>query len=105
MRESKLRELEKFLEQDPSDSFTHYAIALEYAASSDMDGAIEKLKALITLDPKYVPAYQQLASYLIKLRQYRNAQDVLEKGIQVAGLAGDRHAQSEMQECLDELPA
>ena len=105
MRVSKLRELEKFLEQDPSDSFTHYAIALEYAASSDMDGAIEKLKALISMNPKYVPAYQQLASYLIKLDLYRDAQDILEKGILVAGLEGDRHAQNEMQECLDDLPA
>ena len=103
MTASRLEALEKFLETDPGDSFTHYAIALEYASQKRFDDAIKKLEALIILEPEYVPAYQQLGYFYTQLHQHEEAKDAFRKGIEAAKLARDHHAQGEMQEALDEL--
>ena len=99
----RLEALQKFLEQAPADTFTHYAIALEYAAMHEIPEAVAKLEELIGLDPNYVPAYQQLGNLLAQLGRKQQSLRILEKGIQVAALVGDTHAQSEMQEAIDEL--
>ncbi len=103
MSGSRLEALKKFLEQDPVDAFTRYAIALEYASLNNFPEAIANMQELLVLDPKYVPAYQQLGNFYKQTGNINDAITVLERGIRQAALTGDRHAQSEMQELLDEL--
>ena len=103
MRPSRLEELQKFLEVEPNDSFTHYAIALEYASQKNLPEAIKKLEELILLDPNYIPAYQQLGYLLAQSDRKDDALIIFEQGIQTAALVGDTHAQKEMQEAIDEL--
>ena len=59
---SRLEQLQKFLEEEPADAFTHYAIALEYISLGRQADAVEKLEEVIGLDVEYVPAYHQLFS-------------------------------------------
>jgi len=103
MNASRLEALQKFLEEDPGDVFTHYALALEYASLKNYPDAIAKLEALLVLDSNYVPAYHQLGLVLTQLNRIDEARKMFEKGIQVAAAVGDTHAQDEMQEALDEL--
>jgi tetratricopeptide (TPR) repeat protein len=103
MNSPRLEALLKFLEEDPTDSFTRYAIALEYASAQNVPEAIIKMQELLVVDQGYVPAYHQLGSYLGQLGRTNEAIDILEQGIQRAAHAGDRHAQGEMQELIDEL--
>ncbi len=99
----RLRELQKFLEIEPNDSFTLYAIALEYASHKNIPEAIKKLEELILLDPNYIPAYHQLGNLLAQSGRQDDALMIFEKGIQTAELVGDTHARKEMQEAMDEL--
>ena len=99
----RLEELQKFLEVEPNDSFTHYAIALEYASQKNIPEAIKKLEELILLDPNYIPAYQQLGYFLAQSGRQDDALIIFEKGIETAALVGDTHAQKEMEEAIDEL--
>ena len=99
----RLEELKKFLEVEPNDSFTHYAIALEFASLKNIPEAIRKLEELILLDPNYVPAYQHLGYLLSHYGRKESAVKVFEQGIQMAEHVGDTHAQREMEEAIDDL--
>jgi tetratricopeptide (TPR) repeat protein len=103
MKTERLRELQKFLELEPNDSFNHYAIALEYASLKNIPEAIRTLEELILLDPHYVPAYQQLGYFLAQSGRKHDALMILEQGIQAAMLVGDTHAQKEMEEAIEDL--
>ena len=100
---SRLEQLQKFLEQDPRDSFTRYAIGLEYASKKDLDLAIQSFEELRSLDASYVPTYYQLAACYRDKSDRTNAEAIYKLGISQARAANDLHAASELQAALDEL--
>ena len=100
---SRLEQLEKFLEEEPADTFTHYAIALEYIAKRNYDEAIAKFEEVLALDPNYVAAYHQLGLLYVRLDLVDDARKIFEQGIRVADQIRDAHARSEMEDALDEL--
>lgn len=100
---SRLQQLQAFLEQDPNDSFTHYAIGLEYASQKDYPKAIETLEALRAKSPSYVPLYYMLAEYYRKTKAPEQARMIYHEGMRVAKQERDLHAVSELERALDEL--
>lgn len=103
MREERIARLRTLLEQDPDDSFSRYALALEYAALDKNAEALALLENLIQRDPSYVPSYQQLGYLYQKLGQSVEAATAFKRGIEIATQQGDHHARSEMQDALDEM--
>ena len=101
--EERIRALKDFLVKDPNDSFSRYALALEYNGMGESENAIAALKELIQKDPKYVAAYQQLGQIFYKLNKTREAKRYYRKGIEVAEEANDIHAKQEMEEELEEI--
>lgn len=99
----RISQLKEFLENDPNDPFTRYALALEYAGLGEITIAVSLLLEVLENDPAYVPAYQQLGIQYQKLDRNNDAKEVLTRGIQVAREQNDVHAQREMQDSLDEL--
>jgi len=95
---SRLEKLQKFLQDEPDDVFTHYAIALEFKSMGRMQEAIEKFEEVIALDPDYIAAYHQLGLLFADMEQKERALEFLERGIVVAKRTGDVHAQQEMEE-------
>ncbi len=103
MTSPRLEALRRFLDQDPTDTFTRYAIALEYASMGDSAEAIVKMNELLAVEPSYVPAYHQLGIILRQAHRSREALEILERGIEWAQNAGDRHAREEMQDLIEEI--
>ncbi|MEX2116615.1 MAG: tetratricopeptide repeat protein [Bacteroidota bacterium] len=103
MRNDRIAQLKEFLENDPNDSFTRYALALEYAALGETPVAVSLFLDVLERDPAYVPAYQQLGFQYQKLDRKAEAIQVLQRGIEVAHERNDTHAQREMQDALDEI--
>jgi predicted Zn-dependent protease len=103
MSAERIAKLQRFLEQDPSDSFTRYAIALEHAGMGNTTEAVAMLEDLIARDPSYVPSYHQLGYACEKLGDTERARTAFLRGIAVAREQGDHHAAGEMQEALDGL--
>lgn len=103
MSQDRIEKLKEFLEEDPHDSFSRYALALEYAGKGEAQIALAYLQEVLARDPGYVPAYHQLGINYAKLGNSAEAGDILRKGISVATEQGDLHACSEMKEALDEL--
>jgi len=100
---SRLEKLQSFLEQDPNDSFTRYAIGLEYASMKDHDAAIKTFEELRGKDANYVATYYQLAGCYREKGDKAKAEETYKLGIKVARSANDLHAASELQAALDEL--
>ena len=103
MREERIARLKAILELEPNDSFSRYALALEFAGMDNSAGALELLEDLVRRDPSYVPTYQQLGYLYLKIGRTDDARAILIRGMEVASQQGDFHARSEMQDALDEM--
>jgi len=99
----RLDSLLAFLERDPDDAFTRYAVALEYVSSGDRPKGEEYLRETIRRDPGYVPAYHMLGQLLGNDSRYDEAAAAYTEGIRRAAIAGDNHARNEMEQELEEL--
>jgi Tfp pilus assembly protein PilF len=95
--------LEEFVAQDPNDSFSRYALALELEKQSGAQDAVPHLREVIARDPSYVAAYHQLGRLLAQTGQVEEASDAYRRGLDAAIASGDQRARSEMQEALDVL--
>jgi Tfp pilus assembly protein PilF len=103
MSKSRLESLKALLEQDPNDSFTRYAIALEYAALDQPADAIAMLEDLIQRDGSYLAAYQQLGHLYAKVGRKEDAKRIYRIGIEIARSVGETHAASKLQEASEQL--
>ena len=100
---ARLEKLQDLLALDPGDSFTRYAIGLEFAKAENYSEAIRVLEDLRVRDPGYVPTYYMLAGYYHHTGNDASAKLIYQEGISVARSTGDRHAMSELQSALDGL--
>ena len=91
------------LQEDPTDSFVRYALAMEYLNAEEHVEARQRLLDLAAADPHYVPTYFQLGRVLQILDELPACREWLERGIQVAQTAGDAHAAGEMRGLLESL--
>lgn len=95
--------LEEFVAQDPDESFSRYALALELEKEGRDQEAVPQLQQVIARDPSYVAAYYQLGRLLVKTGLLDEARDVYERGLVAATAANDPRARSELQEALEML--
>ena len=100
---NRIEKLESFLRDSPNDSFLKHALALEYIKLGDDSKAKDLFTGLLTADPGYVGSYYHLGKLLERTGNKADAITTYEKGILIAGKAGDRHSASELQGALDEL--
>ncbi len=100
---TRLEQMLSFLEQDPTDSFTRYAVALEYMSRKEYRVAEDYLNGLRERDPNYVATYYQLGQIYTSLEEWDNAEEAYTTGSTIARKEGDLHALSELQAALDDL--
>lgn len=101
--EQRIEKLKEMIAKDPADTFSRYALALEYNGINEPLTAIELLEDLITRDPKYLPAYQQLGQLLGKMNKTQEAKKAYRLGIDLASEQNDEKALKELREELEEL--
>ena len=102
MNSERVEVLEKLLAADAQDTFSRFALGLEYWQVRPQDACVQ-FEAILSYDSKYVPAYFQLGRLCAELEQVELARDWIEKGIAIAEQVGDHHALGEMQDFLDDL--
>ena len=100
---SRLEQFKEFVEMDPSDTFSRYALAMEYMGTGQYADAIAQFVEVLKLDPTYSAAYFQAGIASRKSDQIDQARDYLKRGIEVADKKGDRHASNEMQQALQDI--
>ena len=60
--------LQEYIQDDPSDTFSRYALALEHAKIGETSKAIEYLKQLRIIDSEYLALYYQLGKLLQQMQ-------------------------------------
>ena len=95
--------LKQFLEQNPNDAFARYGLAMEYSRAGAIESALAEFKKLLEIHPDYTAGYQMAGQMLSAAGRYDEARQMLESGLASAQRAGNRHAQEEMQNLLQEL--
>jgi predicted Zn-dependent protease len=101
----RLQQIETLLATDPDDEFLRYAQAMEFSSLGDDAAAVERLQALIALNPAtpYIPAFLMCGQAMLRLDREGDAAEVLRAGIAAAtkaATADAMHARSEMQGLL-----
>src|SRR5262249_40928486 len=99
----RLAMLEKLAASEPVDSFTLYALALEYRNGGRASDAIATFQRLRDRDPEYVPMYLMARQLLSDEGRGDDAREWILYGLGVATRKGDGKARSELAAALEEL--
>jgi len=102
---SRLEQFKEFVEMDPTDTFSRYALAMEYMSIQNFDEAILHFREVLKLDSAYSAAYFQAAIASRKSGATNQAEEWLNQGIAAAEKKGDWHARDEMKAMLEEMKA
>jgi len=103
MTDERIAQLLKFLERDPADSFTLFALAMEYANKGDADNALLYFDKLLQAHPNYAAAYYHKGQLLLRTGRLEEAKQCFQAGIPVAREEGELHTRDKLQEALDSL--
>src|SRR5579871_544827 len=103
MPENRLEALKNLVEQNPSDSFARYGLAMAYANAGDAAQAVREYQKLLEVNPKYVAAYYHGGQTLERLGKPDEAREMYRRGVAVANEIGDQHTRSELEAVLDLL--
>jgi len=95
--------LQGFLKENPNDSFSRYALALEYAKLGQHETAVQEFETVKKNDPDYVATYFQLGQLYQKMGQTHEAEKTFRTGITVATKLGEDHTRSELEGALEAL--
>jgi len=95
--------LTQVLEQNPSDAFTRYGLAMAHLSEGNTDNALAEFTTLIQHNPDYVPGYQMSAQTLAKQGRTDEALERLHSGIAAANRTGNQHALAEMEALREDL--
>jgi tetratricopeptide (TPR) repeat protein len=102
---NRLQKLLALVEQDPSDAFCLYGVALEKAKMAEHESAVEWFDRALAADPDSAYAFFHKARSLVELGRRDQAVLTLQSGLAAATRSRDSHGHAEIEGFLDELGA
>ena len=102
MATERIKQLEKFYEEEPGDPFNLYALALEYR-DVDYGKSQSFFDILLQQHPDYLPAYYHAAHFFQERGDRERAIRLFEEGISLARKTNDVKTLRELQSAFDEL--
>ena len=103
MSEERINQLKKFLEEDPEDAFSAFAIGLEWLKMKELENARKAFETLLNNQPEYLASYYQLGKLYEKLKLSELAIQTLKCGMELAQRQNNRHTFNELKAALDNL--
>jgi tetratricopeptide (TPR) repeat protein len=101
--QDRIEQLKNMLMEDPSDTFLHYALGLEFAKKKNFQEAMSAFQTVIQLDENYVATYYQLGLLFIEIDIVDVAKTYILKGIDIAQKRKDNKSKAELEELLESL--
>ncbi len=99
---NRIEQLVKFIEEDAADTFSRYALGLEYVKLGDADEAEKCFRYLFINYPDYFGTYFQYAELLQQMGKADDAKHIYKKGMEVT-FQKDMKTYSELQNALANL--
>jgi len=103
MASTRLETLKSMVEQNPTDTFARYGLAMELRNTGDLAGAVAEFRTLMESHPDYTPAYYHGGQTLERMGLIEEAREVYTAGLDACARSGNQHASGEMQAALDLL--
>jgi len=100
---TRLQNLLEFNNEQPNDSFTIYAIALEYMNIGEYAESEKFFAELIVNHKDYLAAYYHFGKLYEKMGNTTKAGETYLLGIRLAEARKDKHALSELKEAYNSL--
>ena len=88
------------IKNDPKDSFSKFALALELIKIDQKEKALSLFLNIKQTDPDYVGVYYHLAKLFEELNENKKALEAYNLGIEVATKMKHLHAKSELEGAL-----
>ncbi len=98
----RIKMLEQFLKDDPSDPFNLYALALEYQ-KLNLNEATELFEQLLTKHPNYLPTYYMAGINYVDQANPIQALSILQKGLVLAKSQKNMTAARELKSAIENL--
>lgn len=89
------------LKENPLDPFNQYLLALEYLKENNRVEAISIFDNIYKTSPNYLPVYYIFALNLIELKRFKEANLIIENGIELANSTHKEKVKNELSQLLD----
>ncbi len=103
MKTPRQQQLEEYLEEDASDPFLHYALALEMLNNHQAREGTDKLQWVLNQFPSYLATYYQLGKCLEAENNHQAAAAVYGAGMKLAAEQQNHQAFRELKSALEEI--
>lgn len=100
---SRIEQLLEFIDEDSSDIFSRYALALEYWNLNQLEDAKASFLEVLAIDKEYLAVYYHLGKTLQALNELASANEIFNQGIEVAKSQGNHKTKAELLTAIDEL--
>lgn len=102
-QKDKIKQLARQIKNNPGDSFSKFALALEFRKEGEFKKARILFEDILSSDPDYVGVYYHLGKLYEALDQLNDAKELYQKGIKVAERQNETRTKSELKEALTQL--
>ncbi|MFT6867101.1 MAG: tetratricopeptide (TPR) repeat protein [Cyclobacteriaceae bacterium] len=96
MNQDRIKQLIKFMEEDPTDPFPKYALAIEHL-QIDKQQSRKLFEDLLKNHPDYIGTFYHAANLYSELGEREKAEETFEAGIKKAKALNESHALKELQ--------
>lgn len=101
--QEKIKRLASNVREDPDDSFSKFALALELLKNNQPGKALLLFESVYENDPEYLGIYYHLGKLYESLEKYKLAEHLYMQGVRVAEKQGADRTQKELSEALESL--
>lgn len=102
-QKSKIKQLARQIKHNPGDSFSKFALALEFRKQGEFKKARILFEDILSNDPEYVGVYYHLGKLYEALDRLDDAQSLYKKGIKIAREQDEKRTEKELREALEQL--
>ncbi len=102
-KSEKMKTLARNIKVNPSDSFSKFALALEFLKQDEVKRAKLLFEDVYKNDPEYVGVYYHLGKLCERLELTDRAKKIYREGIKIAKQQKEKRTHKELTEALAEL--
>lgn len=95
-----IQKLAAYIKTNPDDSFSKFALALEFLKKDDLKRARIFFEDIYKNDPEYSGVYYHLGKLYEQLERYDDAVKIYEEGVRVASTQQKKRTLKELKEAL-----
>lgn len=100
---NKLKQLARQIKDNPGDSFSKFALALEFRKKGEFKKARILFEDILSSDPDYVGVYYHLGKLYEALDRLQDSRDIFKRGIKIAEAQQEMRTESELREALAQV--